>query len=321
MRRHLSTSDDDPSELRTFRFPIANKTFLSASSSIPHFFSCPSVAPPKAVSDAKPAGSSFLVQASASFIVRPDEVRTVRKSATGELLLEEDFENVAHELPAFGGILESSSCADSCSSSMESARCERSCELGVCRPLAGRAGRVERADPPESISGGSVLPFFSLQTPSIMSSDPALQAKVDAKIRRQGEAIPPAWRLASDFTSHPSGADVSSITERCGILSKKELEIISIREPGALSDAIRSKRYKVVEVTEAYCKSAAIAHQLASHFASAFLYTNLMTPRACRPTALPRYSSTRLSRGQKRWTASSKRRERSQDLCSGYPSR
>lgn len=95
-----------------------------------------------------------------------------------------------------------------------------------------------------------------------MTSDPALQSRVDAKLRRQHDLIPPAWRLSSEFASPAVGSDVSGVLERCGILTSKELKILEIFDPQDLTVVIRSKKYKVREVTEAYCKAAAIAHQL-----------------------------------------------------------
>lgn len=95
-----------------------------------------------------------------------------------------------------------------------------------------------------------------------MTSDPTLQARVDAKIRRQHELIPTAWRLPPQFASPAVGSDVTGVLERCGFVSSTELEILDILDPRELSLAIRNKKYTVRQVTEAYCTAAAVAHQL-----------------------------------------------------------
>jgi amidase len=84
-------------------------------------------------------------------------------------------------------------------------------------------------------------------------------AKV-ARERRQSIAskIPGEWVLqASQTTIHPLASDATF----GAILTKQEADITRLSAID-LVDAIRTRRYTSVSVTLAFCKRAAIAHQL-----------------------------------------------------------
>ncbi|KAF2034032.1 acetamidase [Setomelanomma holmii] len=81
-----------------------------------------------------------------------------------------------------------------------------------------------------------------------------------AKKDEQFARIPFEWRLCS-----LPAADVTNyinIPRTCGLLTEDELKIIENYDATALVDAIRSRNLKCVDVTRAFCKRAAIAHQL-----------------------------------------------------------
>ncbi len=81
------------------------------------------------------------------------------------------------------------------------------------------------------------------------------------KRAEQQSRIPQAWRLPTTPPSS-SDADVRSIPQTSGILSARELTITSSHDATALASLIRSRTYTATEVALAFCKRAAIAHQL-----------------------------------------------------------
>ncbi|KAL4954262.1 amidase signature domain-containing protein [Aspergillus filifer] len=89
------------------------------------------------------------------------------------------------------------------------------------------------------------------------------------------ERIPQQWRLSSDLI--PAGmhspadsvtnvqydrVNVMDIPQTCGLLSPAELEITEKWDVKGLLGQIHSKRLTAKEVVQAFCKRAAIAHQL-----------------------------------------------------------
>ncbi|KAL5113571.1 hypothetical protein ACEQ8H_008551 [Pleosporales sp. CAS-2024a] len=72
--------------------------------------------------------------------------------------------------------------------------------------------------------------------------------------------IPRAWRLGS---APPSNATyLTDIPPKCGMLSAHELAITQEYDATALAEAIRTRKLRCIDVTTAFCKRAAIAHQL-----------------------------------------------------------
>ncbi|EQL34317.1 glutamyl-tRNA (Gln) amidotransferase [Blastomyces dermatitidis ATCC 26199] len=82
---------------------------------------------------------------------------------------------------------------------------------------------------------------------------------VREKRRSQAESIPPAWRLQSIAEDFVNSIDV---IESCGILSSEELQITKITDAVSLLHQIATGSLSSFEVTTAFCKRAAIAHQL-----------------------------------------------------------
>lgn len=74
------------------------------------------------------------------------------------------------------------------------------------------------------------------------------------------DAIPAKWRLSAEHKD-PSIEDKTSIPRKCGLLTPTQL---AITESSAteLVEKLRTRTLSSVEVVEAYCARAAIAHQL-----------------------------------------------------------
>lgn len=70
-------------------------------------------------------------------------------------------------------------------------------------------------------------------------------------------------RIPKDyFVDHAllSGTNQSNLVRRCGLLSDRELSIIELTATELLK-RIHNRIFTSVEVTKAFCKSAAVAHQ------------------------------------------------------------
>jgi hypothetical protein len=79
------------------------------------------------------------------------------------------------------------------------------------------------------------------------------------KKEEQWSRIPPEYRLKTV----PTGlTNVLDIPRTCGLLTAEELAITEQYDATALAEAIRSRSLKSVDVARAFCKRAAIAHQL-----------------------------------------------------------
>ncbi|OAP54831.1 hypothetical protein AYL99_11279 [Fonsecaea erecta] len=87
-----------------------------------------------------------------------------------------------------------------------------------------------------------------------------------AKKRAEGaKAVPQEWRLAPNILESVSAdADISvlDVPAECGILTPKELEITEKYDAVDLTAKMAAKELSAVEVTQAFCKRAAIAHQV-----------------------------------------------------------
>jgi amidase len=81
----------------------------------------------------------------------------------------------------------------------------------------------------------------------------------------QDASIPKEWKIK---VPPDTSLDVRTVTEDCGLLSSRELDIIDIgtKDVSALVRLLadESSGYTSLEVTTAYLKSAIIAHQVVS---------------------------------------------------------
>jgi amidase len=79
------------------------------------------------------------------------------------------------------------------------------------------------------------------------------------------EKIPSAWLLSASFTeniSPTSTASVVPIPRECGLLSEQELNLTEDYDATDLVEMMSSGKVKSIDVVSAFCKRAAIAHQL-----------------------------------------------------------
>lgn len=82
------------------------------------------------------------------------------------------------------------------------------------------------------------------------------------KQRERADRIPFQWKLSPAHIPAESRTNVLSVPRECGLLSEQELNITENHDASALVAALSSGKLKAVDVTTAFCKRAAIAHQL-----------------------------------------------------------
>ena len=82
------------------------------------------------------------------------------------------------------------------------------------------------------------------------------------KKARQWDSIPEDWRISSE--DFQDANNVMDVPLTCKILNETETEITSNNDATALLEKIRLRVWSVEQVTVAFCKRAAVAHQLVS---------------------------------------------------------
>ncbi|GAA5885685.1 hypothetical protein JCM6882_007527 [Rhodosporidiobolus microsporus] len=103
-----------------------------------------------------------------------------------------------------------------------------------------------------------IAPFYT--TLSELTPD-NWRERAAAKRASLNDLIPAEWRL-SDAHLPPVVTDATTVVAQCGLLTARELEITELDELEELASRIAHGAYTAVEVTTAFCKRAAIAHQL-----------------------------------------------------------
>jgi Asp-tRNA(Asn)/Glu-tRNA(Gln) amidotransferase A subunit family amidase len=95
-------------------------------------------------------------------------------------------------------------------------------------------------------------------------TDPKLTPKWQSvswqKKDQQFASIPSQWRLPQSPPA--SVTNYLNIPRECGLLTEKEVDITEHYDATGLAQAIRERTFTCVDVTTAFCKRAAIAHQL-----------------------------------------------------------
>ncbi|TKA24468.1 hypothetical protein B0A50_06625 [Salinomyces thailandicus] len=81
------------------------------------------------------------------------------------------------------------------------------------------------------------------------------------KQQERADRIPKEWRLPSAHKNGSNG-NVLDVPRKCGLLTTQELSITEDYDATALVAALTSRRLSSVDITTAFCKRAAIAHQL-----------------------------------------------------------
>ncbi|GAA5849648.1 hypothetical protein JCM8547_000520 [Rhodosporidiobolus lusitaniae] len=104
-----------------------------------------------------------------------------------------------------------------------------------------------------------IQPFYRT-SPDITKEN--WREKAAAKGAARVGLIPPEWRLPAEVSGDDTMLSVMDVPRTCGIFSERELEITEEDDVGELARSIAEKRYSAVEVTVAYSKRAAVAHQL-----------------------------------------------------------
>lgn len=94
-------------------------------------------------------------------------------------------------------------------------------------------------------------------------TDSTWRAQGQAKFQSTLNAIPDKWRLNAPTPPPTELRDVTG-TYIQQFLSKREIEITETDAVDIVSQTT-SGRWSAVEVTEAFCHRAALAHQLVSH--------------------------------------------------------
>jgi len=88
---------------------------------------------------------------------------------------------------------------------------------------------------------------------------------IDAKRKSNFEKIPKEWRLSEDLLQKvhsDRNANVLDIPKTCGILTEKEVDITETPDATTLLQKLAIRELSSYEVALAFCKRAAIAHQL-----------------------------------------------------------
>jgi amidase len=83
-----------------------------------------------------------------------------------------------------------------------------------------------------------------------------------AKRAQQQDKIPKTWRIPTE--RFQDATNVMDIPLTCGLLDETESRITSDYDATALLEKLRARVWSVEQVTVAFCKRAAIAHQLVS---------------------------------------------------------
>ncbi|KAK4500486.1 hypothetical protein PRZ48_008675 [Zasmidium cellare] len=88
-----------------------------------------------------------------------------------------------------------------------------------------------------------------------------LQAKAKRAQKRVLDSIPPRWILPADVKAKVTKSDVRSIIPSCGLLSAAQIDIIN-QNASEVVQKLAEGEWKATEVMEAFCASAAVAHQI-----------------------------------------------------------
>jgi amidase len=113
--------------------------------------------------------------------------------------------------------------------------------------------------------------FFSIQSASMTKTIPSVQKgswrEIGAAKRLQRDSlIPEGYLLHPDYLrSVENVRDVLHTVHECGLLSSKETVIIN-SDTEVILENLLSRKWSAVEVTTAFCKSAAVAQQMVRGF-------------------------------------------------------
>jgi len=123
------------------------------------------------------------------------------------------------------------------------------------------------------------------------------------KLLQRQSQIPKEWLLSQ---SYHEATNLMGVPASCGILSAEECKITSNFDATALLEKLKLGDWSAEQVVIAFCKRAAIAHQLVSVIVTIVLTSRRPAHLYVRPTALPRSSSTKLYSALESLTANDK---------------
>ncbi|PQE31249.1 hypothetical protein CJF32_00001847 [Rutstroemia sp. NJR-2017a WRK4] len=89
------------------------------------------------------------------------------------------------------------------------------------------------------------------------SEKPSWRSVATRRKHEVNSTIPTEWRVPSDLLESKSTVD---LVKKCGLLTEREVTIVYDTAVDLLQK-LRERKYTAVEVTTAFCKAAAIAHQ------------------------------------------------------------
>ena len=88
------------------------------------------------------------------------------------------------------------------------------------------------------------------------------------KLAANAAKIPKEWQLSSKYLENVnanSNLNVLDVPRNCGILNEREIDITENYDATALLAKLATKQFSSYDVVLAFCKRAAIAHQLVRH--------------------------------------------------------
>lgn len=92
-------------------------------------------------------------------------------------------------------------------------------------------------------------------------SSQSWESIAEAKRAALFESIPAEWRIPDDVFPPETQLDVTAFPKTSGLFTDKDLEVTSVLMPELLK-RIHSQEWTAQEVAKAFCKRAAVAHQL-----------------------------------------------------------
>lgn len=100
-----------------------------------------------------------------------------------------------------------------------------------------------------------------IERKEIPKGDANFEANRQKLVQGVLDKIPKDLVLPDKYIDNPP-LNVTGVPRECGLLTREELHITEDHDLVALSEAIASRKFTSVAVTSAFCRRAAIAHQL-----------------------------------------------------------
>ncbi|GIZ49108.1 hypothetical protein CKM354_001214700 [Cercospora kikuchii] len=132
--------------------------------------------------------------------------------------------------------------------------------LSITSAINNRPTRPSSSSSNANTSNSKAI-MHVLQPVPVPKGTPAFEEKREKVIAELEASIPKEFWLPESFFENPP-LDVTSIPSTCGILTPAEIIITEQYDATGLAAAIAKKELSAVAVATAFCKRAAIAHQL-----------------------------------------------------------